>query len=326
MKKINQIKLSICIPTYKRPQYIKENITTIAKQLGSNNNLVEFIISDNHSEDTTRDTIMELKEMFSLNLSFFYQDPPIYFEDNFDYVADRAKGEYIYLMGDDDIVSPDFIRVFLRLIEKGYEFIHFNKLVGDANCTNNTLSHKDFEDLEKCYNAKDFIKELLWRPNFMSSIIFSRKIWQTGGSYNLDQMYGYRFLGRVYLGAVALNSKCCYYYMPMLLMRNPQRAWAIRYPLYWFVGMSNIFKTLDKDIPGIYNIWCEYIHNQKQLHFVQNLSAVRLDKALYRNKRDEFMPHLNNLQRFTYDFHLSVFSCKITRGIYYTLLKVFYKE
>ena len=267
-----------------------------------------------------------LKQKYNLNLIFHYQQTPLYFEDNFDFVADRATGKYIYLMGDDDIVSPDFIDIIFRLFDKGYEFIHFNKLEGDTNCTNNVLFHTEFEELEKDFKAPEFISELLWRPNFMSSIIFSKRIWDEGKSTDMSQMYGYRFLGRAYVGAAKLNSRCCYYYMPILMMRHPKRAWAVSYSLYWFVGMSSIFKTLDSEIPGIYQVWCNYIHTQRQFHFIQNLSAVHMDKKMYREKRDEFMPHLNKLQRFTYDFHLSPFSCKLTRGIFYMILKLFYKE
>lgn len=318
--------LSICIPTYKRADYLKENIQTIAKQLNSNTDLVEFIVSDNHSKDNTREIIQGLRNEYNLNLTYYYQDKPLYFEDNFDYVADRAQGQYIYLMGDDDIVSPDFIKIMFRLIDEGFEIIHFNKLIGDKDCTNNILFHKEFHELIKSYTAKDFIRELLWRPNFMSSLIFSRNVWEEGKKNNTEKMYGYRFLGKIYMGAASLNSKCCYYYMPLLIMRNPEKAWAVKYPLYWFVGMSNIFKAVDNNIPGIYNQWTDYIHTTKQLHFVQNLSAVHLDKEFYRKKRDEFLPHLNKLQKFTYDFHLSPFSCKLTRGLYYMILKLFYKE
>lgn len=318
--------LSVCIPTYNRPTFLKENIEVLAKQLESRNDIVEFIISDNCSEDNTREVIDGLRRDYNLNLTYYYQEEPLYFEDNFDFVADRAAGKYIYLMGDDDIVSPDFITIMFRLFNEGYELVHFNKLIGDAYCTNNSLFHKDFKGLEQGFNAEQFIRELLWRPNFMSSIIFSRRIWNAGKGTGLDKMYGFRFLGRVYIGAVKLNSRCCYYYFPILLMRNPQRVWTVGYPLYWFVGMSSIFKALDKMIPGVYETWIAYIHNKRQFHFVQSLSAVHLDKELYRKKRNEFMPYLNKLQKFTYDFQLSPFSCKLTRGLYYYILKKIYKE
>lgn len=318
--------LSICIPTYNRADYLAENITVLACQLGGYKDNVEFVISDNGSKDRTKETILQLKSSYNLNLTYYFQENSLDFEDNFDFVVDKSHGTYVYLMGDDDIVSPDFINIIFRLIEKGYKVIHFNKLEGDAKCSNNKLFHCDFTELERKFTASEFIRTMLWRPNFMSSIIFSKKVWEEGFSDELRTMYGYRFLGRIYNGAIKLNVICCYYYMPLLLMRNPQRAWSINYPMYWFVGMSNIFKLLDNQLPGIYAQWSHYIHNEKQYHFVQNLSAVHLSKTQYKLKRDEFMVHLNKLQRFTYDFHLSPFSCKLTRGLFYLILKLIYRD
>lgn len=318
--------LSICIPTYNRADYLAENITVIAQQLGEHKDSVEFVISDNGSKDNTKETILHLKSSYNLNLTYYFQENPLDFEDNFDFVVDKSHGTYVYLMGDDDIVSPDFISIIIRLFNKGYQVIHFNKLEGDARCSNNKLFHRDFTELERKFTAPDFIKNLLWRPNFMSSIIFSKKVWEEGFCEELRSMYGYRFLGRIYNGALKQDVSCCYYYMPLLLMRNPQRAWSLNYPLYWFVGMSNIFNFLDNRLPGIYNQWCKYIHTEKQCHFVQNLSAVHLSKTQYKLKREEFIVHLNKLQRFTYDFHLSPFSNKLTRGIYYLILKLFYRD
>lgn len=318
--------LSICIPTYNRADYLAENISVIAEQLDYYKDNVEFVISDNCSNDHTKEIVLHLKSSFNLNLKYYIQERPLSFEDNFDFVVDKSQGDYVYLMGDDDLVSPDFVNIIFRLIEKGYHVIHFNKLEGDDKCSNNKLFHRDFTELEKKYMAPDFIRAMLWRPNFMSSIIFSRQVWSVGLSDELKNMYGYRFLGRVYNGALIQNVPCCYYYMPILIMRNPQRSWSVNFPLYWFVGMSNIFKYLDHKLPGIYNQWCQYIHTEKQFHFVQNLSAVHLNKTQYKLKRDEFFVHLNKLQRFTYDFHLSPFSCKLTRGLFYLLLKLIYRE
>ena len=101
--------LSICIPTYNRADYLAENITVIAQQLGEHKDSVEFVISDNGSKDNTKETILHLKSSYNLNLTYYFQENPLDFEDNFDFVVDKSHGTYVYLMGDDDIVSPAFI-------------------------------------------------------------------------------------------------------------------------------------------------------------------------------------------------------------------------
>ena len=50
--------LSICIPTYNRAEYLKEALDSIIKQINdTNRDKVEICISDNASEDNTKELI-----------------------------------------------------------------------------------------------------------------------------------------------------------------------------------------------------------------------------------------------------------------------------
>ena len=60
--------LSICIPTYNRGNYLRKCLQSIEIQLDKKphlQNLVEIVISDNHSTDTTKEVVNEFIPKFS---------------------------------------------------------------------------------------------------------------------------------------------------------------------------------------------------------------------------------------------------------------------
>ncbi|MDR3150214.1 MAG: glycosyltransferase [Candidatus Peribacteria bacterium] len=52
------LKLSICIPTYNREKFLPDALNSILKQINDNNkDKIEICISDNASEDNTKELI-----------------------------------------------------------------------------------------------------------------------------------------------------------------------------------------------------------------------------------------------------------------------------
>ena len=317
--------LSIAIPTHNRAHFLKEELDILLPQVLTRKEEIEIIISDNVSTDDTESMMHKYMEIYGDVLFYFRQSVPLDFEDNFDFVIEHSLGEYIYLLGDDDLHSPDFLSVLFRLMDKDYSIIHFNRLVGDEKCSNNSLFDINYEVLEDVCSSSDFIRKLTWKPNFMSSLVFKRECWINGGKLLSEGFYGYRFLGQVYLGATTLSNNCCYYYMPMLIMRNPNRTFAKKFPLFFFVGLSNIFKAVDEYIPGVLDIWLYNLHNNKVAHYMHLLSIIQIDKRFYQSKSKEFMPYLCRRQKVAYKLLTSSISNSFLRKLYNFIVKVLYK-
>lgn len=317
--------LSIAIPTYNRAHFLKEELDILLPQVQNRKEEIEIIISDNASTDDTELVIHEYMQTYDDVIFYFKHTKSIDFEDNFDFAIKHSSGRYIYLLGDDDLHSPDFLSVLFKLIQKNYSIIYFNRLIGDENCSHNSLFDGDYSVMEDVCSSFDFIKKLTWKPNFMSSLVFKRECWINGGKFFRENFYGYRFLGQVYLGATTLSSNCCYYYMPMLIMRNPNRTFSKKFPLFFFVGLSNIFKALDRNVPGVLNIWLHNLHCNKVAHYMHFLSIIQLDKKFYRLRKMEFMPYLCKRQRFAYILLTSSISNSFLRKLYNFIVNFLYK-
>ncbi|MBU0952192.1 MAG: glycosyltransferase family 2 protein [Elusimicrobia bacterium] len=109
------ILLSICIPTWNRYSLLKDLLSNLSKQLENTDN-VEICISDNASIDQTRDLSNESQFNFKY-LSINHNNENIGFDRNVIYVSKMAKGKYVWLLSDDEVLCKDCIKNILNLIE-----------------------------------------------------------------------------------------------------------------------------------------------------------------------------------------------------------------
>jgi len=94
--------VTVAIPTYNSGErFLSDAIDSVLAQSFTN---FELLISDNCSPDNTSDVVAE------------YQDPRIRYvrhetnigaNANFNYCLDDARGDYLLLLSDDDLIDPD---------------------------------------------------------------------------------------------------------------------------------------------------------------------------------------------------------------------------
>ncbi len=101
-------KISVCIPAYKRIDYLQRLLRSIASQTFTD---YEVIITDDSPDDSVRDYLQEKTSIPSLN--YFRNESPLGTPENWNEAIRRAKGEWIKLMHDDDWFANDnALRVF----------------------------------------------------------------------------------------------------------------------------------------------------------------------------------------------------------------------
>ena len=94
--------ISICIPTYQRPHLLKTLLDSIAIQTYRD---FEVIINDNSPDDT----VELLVKKYENKLPVFYQrnNPPGTASENTNAIMQRANGDWIKIMHDDDWFATD---------------------------------------------------------------------------------------------------------------------------------------------------------------------------------------------------------------------------
>ena len=127
------IKLSICIPTYNRAQHLSNCLQSLVSMRRPKGFQFEICISDNGSNDNTKEIVDKAKEDIDINYSKNKSNLGI--ARNFLKVVSMAKGECVWLIGDDDLLLPhtlDTLEVLFKK-HKSVNFFYINSYLLDTD-------------------------------------------------------------------------------------------------------------------------------------------------------------------------------------------------
>ena len=111
--------ISICIPAYKRVNYLKRLLDSIIVQKFKN---FEVVLSDDSIDDSVSDLIPLYSD--KIQLRYFKNKPSLGTPANWNFALTQSKGEWIKLMHDDDWFSTkESLGKFAENISAGSKFI-----------------------------------------------------------------------------------------------------------------------------------------------------------------------------------------------------------
>jgi len=108
--------LTIAIPTYNRCVFLTQLLEVLSPQLVGETR-VEVLISDNSSPDDTPAVVGSFREK-GLSIRYKRNETNIGADANFLQCYQMALGEYVWIIGDDDVIVPGAMLQVLRVLEK----------------------------------------------------------------------------------------------------------------------------------------------------------------------------------------------------------------
>lgn len=248
----NNILLSICMPTYNGGDYLIENLNSLIPQIEKTKFMVELIISDNGTFGPNLNKIENYIRQQNLRIDYVHHTQNTGVRNNFEFAVSRAHGKYVYILGDDDVLAPNFLEIVCELLALDkYSLIYFNFLAGDKDFQNSKLLTRTYQGGLFELTFEDFVNRNDFDYTFISALIFLRGNWINGLQKVKDNHYGYHWLSALLLGTALNPGLCLFFYFPIVLQRNPVKPWAKDYPVYKCIGQQSIFKELDKYIEGV---------------------------------------------------------------------------
>lgn len=121
-------RLSICIPTYNRAQFLAETLASVADQIDPR---VEVVVSDNASTDDTREVVERFREALP-QLVYWRSATNRGFSPNFMRAVELGTGEYRWLLGSDDLIAPGMIERLLADLDSGETVYVYDRIEWDA--------------------------------------------------------------------------------------------------------------------------------------------------------------------------------------------------
>jgi len=241
------IKLSICIPTYNRASYLKGCLNNILQSVKGYEDKIEIIVSDNASTDNTREIMSEFQRLN--NFIRYNRNKNNVVDKNFFIAARLAKGEFIWIFGDDDKMASEIIEKIFNLIELNYNLIICNHSIWTADFSillrERWLS---FYRDRTFNNRNELLKCLGLKLGFISSVIFKKNVFCSLSETEFDKYIksGCAFLYSIYSGIV---NNCNAYLIakPLVYARGANSSKAFE-TQWWYktfvIGSSLVFSEL----------------------------------------------------------------------------------
>lgn len=247
--------LTIAIPTYNRADKLSGAIQSLVEKTRGRN--VEIIVSDNASKDNTKEIVNAFVDK-GYPIKYYCNKENLGYAGNFISCFNHAKGKYVWLLSDDDILTNGAVDSILECIKRSPEIIKLKTVsTAQTDAIGEACETIEFTDREKFYEAigilSTFITGIVFKTDNIKAIDKSKYV---GNSLIL----GYVLESLGHEGVYLINNTCCAYATPNeKVSYDVYKVWVYQYAHDFFTigrksGFSDMFiekqvhKDLDKTI------------------------------------------------------------------------------
>ncbi|MCX6122127.1 MAG: glycosyltransferase [Ignavibacteriales bacterium] len=286
-------KLSIVLPAYNGESHISQTLESITKQIVDN---VELVVCDDRSTDHTYQIVDNYRIKYK-NVRLFQNSITLGMDKNFERVADLAEGEFIWFIGQDDILDEGAVQKVLNVLYDNpqIDFIYANYSQKSHNL--DSIIVKKMLDIEEdilCSNKEQFysITSLKNLPGFLPSYIL-KKYWWDG--VNKSPFYGTQF---IQIGALLSVINYLNFYIiahPYVIGRIPNDGWQqdTMKLLDIFSGELEVIKychlNYPQNVPA--KLFKEY-YSERKLSLINYVLLLRSEGRILNKKLDKRFKYL----------------------------------
>jgi glycosyltransferase involved in cell wall biosynthesis len=160
-------KISLCVTSYNRPDTLRQLINSYLRQNYPNK---ELVISDDTPNNSIEKLIAEFRN--EKTIKYFHNQPGLGFSKNLLKSIERATGDYLILLGDDDVffsksVLSDYVKVFEENPSVGFVYanqVRFSNAMKIEYIANFSLKNKLFK------NGKEAMENMWFKSIFIGGI------------------------------------------------------------------------------------------------------------------------------------------------------------
>ena len=280
--------LTIAIPTFNRANFLDNCLLHITNQLAINEDRIELLVSDNCSTDNTFEIVQKYVNK-GYTIRYIKNEENIGADRNIVQCYFLGLGNYIYTIGDDDILLENSINLILEVLKMNDDFglVHFNPVIAKLN---NNILYKVFT------NKHAFMELANYWTTFISGNIINKKFLDLQNQ-NIDS--------GTYLNQVHIYFDC-------LMLSNKN-----------VIIFKKIIECGDVENTGGYNLFKVFAFNYSKIisRIEKKYQIDGINKIIHKKILKEFFPGTimyikKNPLKFN---HLSIVkNLQLTLPIYYT--------
>ncbi|MFN3998938.1 glycosyltransferase [Algoriphagus sp.] len=292
------IKFSICIPAYKS-KYLKECIDSILVQTIPD---FELIILNDCSPEPVKEIIAAVDDQ---RIRYFENEKnvgPVNLVDNWNKCLNYAIGEFVIIMGDDDILAPHYLEEFLSLISTfpDLEVYHCRSLIID-DFGNEVMLTPSLPRFEHVYDS-------IWhrlhqlRSNYISDYVYRTETLRSrGGFFKLPLAWGSdditAFIASAEKGIAHSNEPVFHYRSNRLSITSTGRD---QDKMEADLGYADWLKTFLKNNPPKKSDEVVYTHLSRNLeHYIRLRKIYTMMVSMRSNRFSKLMMWIKGREKFS---------------------------
>jgi abequosyltransferase len=220
----NQLKLSICIATYRRAQYIGQTLDSIIPQL---NEHVELVVVDGASPDDTA-AVVQSRVDRGARVRYFRESTNSGVDQDYDKAVGYAVGDYCWLMSDDDLLVSGAVDRVLRELEAQPDLVVANAKVMNADLSidlNPRLLDVSTDQRWDSSGGEGLFAQVGAYLSFIGGVIVRRAFWQARPR---EAFYGSLFIHVGVLFQSPAVERGCVIAEPLIVIRYGNAMWSGR--------------------------------------------------------------------------------------------------
>jgi abequosyltransferase len=234
-------RLSICIATYNRADYIGETLESIIPQVTDE---VEIVIVDGASTDGTESIIRKYSETCR-QIRYIRLPSKGGVDHDYNQAVEYAQGEYCWLFTDDDVLVNGAVGQVLQELSRGYSLIVVEAEVWNRDFSAQ-ISDKHFSDsvrpVYEPHEFDDFFHDCIKYLSFIGGVVIKRDLWR---ERDREPYYGTEFIHigvifqKVPPAAVRVVTS------PLIKIRYGNAQWSGRKFTVWMIRWPKLLWSFD---------------------------------------------------------------------------------
>jgi abequosyltransferase len=170
-----RMRLSICIATLNRATLLAETLASIANQMTPE---VELVIVDGASTDETEQVVSRFASF--CHIRYFREQKNSGLDIDYDKAVSYAKGEFCWLMTDDDLLRPHAISTVLANLDDAVDLVVVNAIVKDVSLRQvirQTSIKLECDATFRQDQQEQFFSAIIGYLSFIGSVVVRRSVW-----------------------------------------------------------------------------------------------------------------------------------------------------
>lgn len=167
--------LGIAIPTYRRPDQLRRCVLSIVRSAGRRK--VPIHLADDSCDDTNTAVVAELEREYP-HLVHHRNPRNLGIDRNILHSADLCEARHVWLMGEDDRMTPDAIDAVWSVIERGERpFVYVNYASIDEDVSVVLAEHSIALQRDLEMDADEFLANHGWSMGFIGACVVRKDVW-----------------------------------------------------------------------------------------------------------------------------------------------------